>query len=269
MKMSLWKVLLAALLIGLLAACGSDSEDPAENQTEGTADTEATEDSADGGVLRMGTAAEFPPFESIDAEGNFEGFDIDLANLIADELGMELKITDMKFDGLIGALGSERIDVAISGMTATEDRKKNVDFSNEYYSSNEVFITKKDSDIKTLEDLEGKVVGVQIGTIQDEGATKLSEEYNFEVKRLDTSNIIIQELVSNRIDVAYMDKPVGVGYIEKQDLDSFDDPTSSSPGMAIAFPKGSELVDDVNAVLEQLEEDGTLQELRDKWELDK
>jgi polar amino acid transport system substrate-binding protein len=241
----------------LLGACGGESST-----------NEGANASKDGEkkVIEMATSADFPPFESRDVEGNFEGFDIDLANYIADELGYELKIQDMKFDGLIGALQTERIDMVLSGMSATDKRKENVDFSTEYNHSGEMFITLKDSDIKTIEDLKGKSLGVQLGTIQEDGAKKIQKEtVDFEMKTVDNSNVLIQELLSKKIDVAYMDKAVAQGYIEEQGLAGFDDPTSSSPGMAVAFPKGSQLVDQVNEILKEAEESGKLQELKDKW----
>ena len=240
----------------LLGACGGESS----NEDEKSANEGEKK------VLEMATSADFPPFESRDVEGNFEGFDIDLANYIADELGYELKIQDMKFDGLIGALQTERIDMVLSGMSATDKRKENVDFSTEYNHSGEMFITLKDSDIKTIEDLKGKSLGVQLGTIQEDGAKKIQKEtVDFEMKAVDNSNVLIQELLSKKIDVAYMDKAVAQGYIEEHNLAGFDDPTSSSPGMAVAFPKGSELVDQVNEILKEAEESGKLQEMKDKW----
>ncbi|WP_077622261.1 transporter substrate-binding domain-containing protein [Sediminibacillus massiliensis] len=258
------KILFALMMVFtlLLAACGNSAS------PEEAAGENSTEKEKDGGkkVIKMATSADFAPFESRNTAGDIEGFDIDLANYIAEELGYELEIQDMKFDGLIGALQSNRADMVLSGMSATEDRKKNVDFSMPYNHSGEMFVTLKDSQISKLDDLEGKTVGVQLGTIQEEGAKKIKEnEVDFEMKQLDDGTALIQELLSNRIDVAYMDKSVAVGYIEEQDLAGFDDPTSSSPGMAVAFPKGSELVDDVNQVLEEAEENGKLQELKDKW----
>lgn len=247
-----------ALSAIVLSACGDDS---ANNNSSNEA-----QEAGEKKVLEMATSADFPPFESRDASGKFEGFDIDLANYIADELGYELKIQDMKFDGLIGALQSDRIDMVLSGMSATDKRKENVDFSTEYNHSGEMFITLKDSGIQTLEDLKGKTVGVQLGTIQEDGAKKIKEEtVDFELKAVDNANVLIQELLSNRIAVAYMDKAVAEGYITEQNLAGFDDPTSSSPGMAVAFPKGSELTEKVNAILKEAEENGKLQELKDKW----
>lgn len=246
--------LLALLMMIVLAACGS-GEDAGP----------ASEDSSEKGTLTMGTSADFPPFESVDPEGEIIGFDIDLAKAIAEELGYEIEIRDMKFDGLIGALQSDRIDFVMSGMSATDERKENVDFSTEYHRSGEMFLSQQDAGIESIEDLEGKTLGVQLGTIQEQGARSIQEEYGFEIKPIDSSSIMVQELLSNRVDAIYIDKAVGMGYQEEQDLAGFDDPTTASPGMAAAFPKGSELVEEINEALATLEENGTLQELKDKW----
>ncbi|MDN5709841.1 MAG: ABC transporter substrate-binding protein, partial [Planococcus sp. (in: firmicutes)] len=172
----------------LLTACGQEDT--------GTGAAEQKE------ILEMGTSAEFAPFESRNPQGDIVGFDIDLANYIADELGVELKITDMKFDGLIGALQNDRVDLVLAGMSATDARKENVDFSTEYNHSGEMFVSQKGSGLETLEDLEGLTVGVQLGTIQEEGAKSIIEEeaIDFELKALDDSGALVQEILSGRID---------------------------------------------------------------------
>jgi arginine/lysine/histidine transporter system substrate-binding protein len=242
------------LSLGLMTACG-------QSETAKTAGGKESDEK----VLIMGTSADFAPFESRNPAGEFEGFDIDLATYIAEELGYKLEIEDMKFDGLVGALQTDRVDMVLAGMSATEKRDKNVDFSTPYNHSGEMFITLKDSDITTLEAIEGKTVGVQLGTIQEEGAKKLQETVKFEIKPIDSAATLIQELLTNRIDVAYIDKSVATGYIAEQGLAGFDDPTTSSPGMAVAFPEGSDLIDDVNKVLKEMEENGKLDELKEKW----
>ncbi|KKE80759.1 basic amino acid ABC transporter substrate-binding protein [Oceanobacillus caeni] len=273
MKSTFFKILVMAFIIGVLAACGAgdpEAEKTPDNNTGDTAtDSQEGEkaEKADGKVLKMATSADFPPFESYDKEGNFVGFDIEVAQAIADELGYELEIQDMSFDGLIGALQSGRVDMVMSGMSATEERKQNVDFSEPYHRSGEMFIMKKDADINSLEDLKGLTVGVQLGTIQEEGADELSSKYGFEVKKVDKAALLIQELNSNRIDVGYLDKTVAEGFIAEQGLEGFDDPTTSSPGMGIAFPKGSELTEEINGALEKLIENGTIAELEKKWDL--
>lgn len=240
MKLSL---LMLATLAFVLVGCSSDEKE----------------------TLIMATSADFPPFESRDTQGEIVGFDIDLANYIAEELGYELEIRDMSFDGLIGALQNDRADMVLSGMSATESRRENVDFSMEYHYSAEMFVTQKESDITSIEQFDGLTIGVQLGSIQEEGAENLKEEYDIEVIAVDEATTLIQELNSGRIDAAYMDKSAALGFIEAQDLAGFDDPTSSSPGMAVAFPKGSPLVDEVNAAIEKAETSGFLDEIRDQW----
>ncbi len=257
-KHTVLKIAFLGLLVILLAACGTTSDEGSNNDS-------GEPDSTDKKILEMGTSADFAPFESRNENGDIVGFDIDLANYVAKELGYELEIKDMKFNGLVGALQSKTVDMVISGMSATEKRSNNVDFSTPYNHSSEMFITLKDSKMTNIEELEGKTVAVQLGSIQHEGAQKLQEDYDFELKTVDDGTTLIQELISNRIDVAYMDKSVAIGYIEEQDLVGFDDPTTSSPGMAIAFPKGSELRDQVNQVLAKAEENGDLQAMKDKW----
>ncbi|MDY0395315.1 transporter substrate-binding domain-containing protein [Virgibacillus halophilus] len=248
--MKKWSIgILIILLTGMLAACGNSK------QAEGK----------DKKILELATSADFPPFESHDKSGDIVGFDIDLASYIAKQLGYELKVKDMKFDGLIGALQANRVDMVMAGMSATEKRRNNVDFSKEYNRSGEMFIFKKGKQFRDLEGLKGKTIGVQLGTIQAEGADKLAEKYGFTVKKLDSANIIAEELASNRIDVGYLDKTVAKGFVKKQDLNGFDDPTTSSPGMGIAFPKGSGLTKKVDKVIEKMESNGELDKLKNKW----
>ncbi|MGY3718041.1 basic amino acid ABC transporter substrate-binding protein [Sutcliffiella cohnii] len=215
--------------------------------------------------LIMGTSADFPPFETRDNKGEIVGFDIDLAKYIATELGYELEIQDMNFDGLVGALQANRVDFVASGMSATDTRKESVDFSEEYHRSGEMFVTLKDSELKGMADLEGKHIAVQLGTIQEEGAKKLAEKINLEIKVLDKVPNMIQELKSGRVDGVYLDKAVGQGYVKELDLAGFDDESEGTPGMAIAFPKGSELIEDFNRIIAEMQENGELAKLHQKW----
>lgn len=262
-------MLVTALMIGL-TACGAGEGDslPDVDQTNdesseetNTDDDQAEDTTNEDNVLIMATSPDYPPFESLDVDGEFIGFDIELAKLIAEELGMTLEIRDMKFDGLIGALQAERVDMVLSGMSATENRRQNVDFSTEYHSSGEMFVTRKDEPMTDLADLEGKKVGVQLGTIQEEGAKAIQEDYEFELRALDDAQMLVQELITNRVDVIYLDKQVAKGFIEAQDLAGFDDPTDASPGMAVALPKGSALLEDINTALENIKSSGKLAEL--------
>ncbi|WP_088006186.1 ABC transporter substrate-binding protein [Indiicoccus explosivorum] len=251
-----WLLAGAAALTLALGACGEEAAD-----TGAAAAEEETE------VLEMATSADYPPYESRNAEGEFVGFDIELAQYIADELGRELEITDMKFDGLVGALQAGRVDMVLAGMNATDERKENVDFSTVYHNSGETFLTLPDAGIDSIGDLEGKTVAVQLGTMQETTIEGLVEEkgMDIDIKSIDDAGLMIQELLAGRVDAAYLDTTAAVGFIEEQGLAGFEDPTVESPGVAIAFPKGSELTEEVNAILAEAEESGYLQELRDEW----
>ncbi|MCA1030658.1 transporter substrate-binding domain-containing protein [Bacillus timonensis] len=251
MKKMIFVLLVGILLVGLVSACGKSNEVNGEGEKK---------------VLVMGTSADFPPFETRDDKGNIVGFDIDLATYIANELGYELEIKDSSFDGLIGALQAKRFDFVASGMSATEKRQQSVDFSIPYNHSGEMIVTLKDSGITSMEELEGKKLAVQLGTIQEEGAKKLSEQLsNLVVKPLNKVPDMIQELKSGRVDAVYLDKTVAEGYIKELGLDGFDDTNNSAPGMAIAFPKGSDLVESFNKVLQKMMENGELEKLEQKW----
>lgn len=147
-------VLLVAACVFSLAACGS-KKDSGESEDGGKADK-----------LVMATNAEFPPYEYHEGD-EIVGIDAEIAEAIAEELGMELEIEDMAFDSIIPAVTAGKADIGVAGMTVTEDRKESVDFSEPYATATQVVIVKEDSDIAGPDDLVGKKVGVQLGTTGD------------------------------------------------------------------------------------------------------
>ncbi|ARK29418.1 transporter substrate-binding domain-containing protein [Halalkalibacter krulwichiae] len=256
----------AVLSVGLLAGCGTNEEDT--TTSEDPVDTGDTEEAVeDKGVLIMGTSADYPPYESIDlTTQEIVGFDVDIAQYITDELGYELQIEDMDFNGLIPAMESGRVDFVLAGMTPTEERKQNVDFSDVYYEATNLIVSKEDQNYTTLQDLEGLKVGVQLGSIQEAEAEDLAEEYGFEVVKLNRIPEIMQELIAGRIDAILMEDTVAKGHLEaQQDLVSFAVPSEGELGSAIAFPKESELVEPFNEKLNELIESGQMDELILKW----
>ncbi|MDT8861696.1 transporter substrate-binding domain-containing protein [Alkalihalobacillus sp. MEB130] len=165
-------------------------------------------------TLIMGTSADYPPYESVDlATGEIIGFDIDIARHITQELGYELQIEDMDFNALIPAMESGRVDFVLAGMTPTEERQENVDFSDIYYEATNLIVSKESSNLTSLEDLEGLKVGVQLGSIQEEEADELAEEYGFEVVKLNRIPEIMQELMAGRIDAILMEDTVAEGHL--------------------------------------------------------
>ncbi|MDV2884097.1 transporter substrate-binding domain-containing protein [Alkalihalophilus pseudofirmus] len=272
MKKYKWSVagLSAILSVGLLAGCGAEGDGPAEVEAPAEEPTEEVNEDAtsgEGGTLIMATSADYPPYESVDLEsGEIVGFDIDIANHIAGELGYELEIQDVDFNGLIPAMEAGRADFVLAGMTPTEERKENVDFSDIYYEAQNLIVSKEDQGLSAVEDLEGLTVGVQLGSIQEGEAEDLAEEIGFNVEKRDRIPELIQELLAGRLDAILMEDTVAAGYMESQSgLAQFEVPSEELAGSAIAFPKGSELVEPFNDKLNEMIDSGLMDELIIKW----
>jgi arginine/lysine/histidine transporter system substrate-binding protein len=257
MKKSLLLFIASILLIGLLSACGTGGE-----QKNGSGEQKK--------VLKMGTSADYAPFEYIDtAKGNeIIGFDVDLAKMIAKELGYDVQIVDMDFSGLIPALQSGKVDFVLAGMTPTKERKKNVDFSDVYYVARNMIVSKKGSGIKTVEDLKGKTVGVQTGSIQEGEANKIAKKVDMKIESRNRIPELIQEIQAGRFDAAIIEDTVAKGYLKNSNgkLEGNTIPTSEQEaGSAIAFPKGSKLRDEFNKVLQEKMKNGEVDKLIKKW----
>ena len=258
MKKALSVLLISILMMGVLAACGTSTE-----KASGSKEEEKK-------VLTMGTSADYPPFEYVETATSDEiiGFDIDLANLIASELGYEVKVKDMDFNGLIGAIQADRVDFVMAGMTPTEERKESVDFTAVYYTAKHMIVSAKDSNIKSLEDLEGKTVGVQLSSIQEEKADEIGETVKIKVEKRTRIPELVQEIKAGRIDAAIIEDTVAEGYFKNNpDLAGFtiEDETEEEAGSAIAFPKGSKLTEEFNKVLKEKMENGEVEKLVVKW----
>ncbi|WP_035986060.1 transporter substrate-binding domain-containing protein [Leptolyngbya sp. KIOST-1] len=248
-------VAVALATVGLTTACGGD-------QTAGGGDA--------GGTLTMATSADYPPYEFIETAGGTEeivGFDIDIARHIATELGYELEITNMDFNGLIPALQAGRADFVMAGMTPTEERRQNVDFSEVYYEARQTIVFPTGGGITSPADLEGKTVGVQLGSIQEGLGQDLAETVpGMTLQSLNRINEIIQELNSGRIDAAIIEDTVAEGFLANNpNLEAVEIPEEGPAGSAIAFPRGSELVEDFNRVLAEMESSGLMEELIVRW----
>ena len=274
MKKAIAMLLATVMCTAMLTGCGSDSAANESSQasessvaetaaatttTEAAATTEAA-DKTEGGVLVFGTNAEFPPFEYVGDDGEPDGFDVALIKAVGEKLGMEVQVENMEFDSLVSSIGN-RIDGAIAGMTVTDERKEQVDFSNPYEAVQFVIVS-ADSDIATADDLKNKTIGSQLGTTgmflsEDiEGAT--AQTYN---RAIDAVN----DLVNGRVDAVIIDKnPAEVfntkfeGKVKIIDGAEFGFETEE---YAIALPKGSGLVDQINQALEDLKADGTFDAL--------
>ncbi|RCJ14606.1 polar amino acid ABC transporter permease [Nostoc sp. ATCC 43529] len=221
-------------------------------------------------TLTMITSPDYPPYEFYDTksgENQIVGFDIDIAKTLAEKLGFKLKIMESDFNGLIPALQANRADFVMAGMTPTPERQKNVDFSIIYYEAKDTIVAAKGSNLKQPQDLSGKKVGVQLGTIQEQNAKKIAEKVTgIQLKQLNKVPEVVQEIKSRRIDAAIVEDTVAKGFAQANpDLEFNVIPSEEVSGSAIAFPKNSTLVEPFNKVLQQMKDDGTLNKLINKW----
>ncbi|MEM6453297.1 MAG: transporter substrate-binding domain-containing protein [Cyanobacteria bacterium P01_D01_bin.105] len=240
-----------------------------------TACTPSSEESADAGsgeddrVLVMATSADYPPYEFYEtAEGGGEpiGFDIDIAKAITEKLGYTLEIEDMDFNGIIPALQAERADFAMAGMTPTEERKESVDFSQIYYDAQNTIISTQGSGLAAYEDLEGKTVGVQLGSIQEGEAEEQAETIEMTIEPRNKVSELIQEVKAGRLDAAIVEDTVAKGYVQNnEDLEFATVAIEGESGSAIAFPKGSPLAAEFDQALTELIESGEMDALIQTW----
>lgn len=214
------------------------------------------------GKLYVGTNAEFPPFEYLD-KGEVVGFDIDLVKAIGKKLDMEIVIKDMAFDGLIPALETNKIDIVIAGMTASDERKMAVNFSNPYYTANQVIILNdNNNDIKTFDDLNGKLVGVMLGFTGD---VVVSEMKDVKSKKYNASYAAIMELQNNKIDAVVLDSETALNYVKNNKGLKLAETSGEPEEYAIAISKkNSELLNKINIALDELKKDGTYETLLKK-----
>ena len=276
MKKFMALLMAAVMCASVLTACGNDSaasestavsESAAESTAvESTEDANVAEESTEAvstekEVLVFGTNAEFPPFEYLGDDGEPDGFDIALIKAIGEKMGVEVEIQNMEFASLVAATGT-KIDGVIAGLTVTDERKEAVDFSDAYYEAVQYVIVPADSTIATADDLKNKTIGVQLGTTgmfiaeEIEGATVQS--YN---KAVDAVN----DLNNGRVDLVIIDRNPAEVFVSK-----FPDKIVAIEGAqfgfeaeeyAIALPKGSDLVEQVNTALAELKADGTFDAL--------
>ena len=216
------------------------------------------------------TSPDYPPYEYYDIKGRetqIVGFDVDIAKAIAKQLGFKLKVMESDFNGLIPALQGNRADFVMAGMTPTEERKKNVDFSIIYYEAKDTIVAPKGSNLKQPQDLSGKKVGVQLGTIQEQNAKKIAQKVTgIQLKQLNKVPEVIQEIKSKRIDAAIVEDTVAKGFAQANpELEFNVIPKEEVAGSAIAFPKSSPFVEPFNKVLQQMKDKGELEKLTTKW----
>lgn len=221
--------------------------------------------------LTVLTSPDYPPYESIDATGNYVGFDIDVMEAIAAVAGFEVVWKEQSFDGIIAGLQAGQGDMAISGMNVNEERKLSVDFSDIYKAGEALYtaVVLTEKGYATVDDLTGLKIGVQTGTIQESAMNTIAAKYNLTIESRTSFLTIIEDIKLGRLDALVIDYENATQYsIANPELGVFiieDTEIDGDTGTAIAFPKGSEWVVKVNEALAQLKSDGTLEALDAKW----
>ena len=273
-------LLLGAAMALSLAACGSPasvSESTASSEaasseaasTEATAETAGELTTVTPGTLTMSTNAAFPPYEMTADDGSFEGIDIEVAQAIADKLGLKLQVDDMDFDAALLAAQTGKSDMIMAGVTVTEDRLTVMDFSDTYASGIQVVIVPEDSDITSIDDLVGKAIGVQRGTTGDLYCSDTVENGGFGAENVTPypdGLTAVQALMNGQVDCVVIDNAPAQEFVAANPGLKILDTEYANEDYAIGVAKGNTaLLDAINGALAELKADGTLQSIVDKY----
>lgn len=263
----LFGVLVVLTGILVLGACGNGgSSSTGSSSASGSADNQLEAIKA-AGVLNVATSADFAPFEFhalIDGKDTIVGADIDMVNEIADRLGVEVNILDLDFNAVLTALQQGKADIAVSGISATDERKQTFDFTDNYFTPEQKLVVNKNNEsaFDSIESLSGKKVGAQKGSIQEMIVQdQLADSQLVSIAKVPN---LVNELKQGSIDGLVLESAVAESYVaQNDDLVITDVALEASEGdsYAIALPKGStELQEELNSMLKELIEDGTIDE---------
>ena len=264
----------AAVSVAALAltACGGSastassaaaSSVAASSEAASTSAAAAELTTVEAGKLTMATNATFPPYEMTTDAGTIEGIDVDTAQAIAEKLGLELQIDDMDFDAALLSVQQGKADIAMAGITVTDERMAVMSFSDSYATGIQSIIVPEGSDIASPDDLAGKKIGTQRGTT---GYIYCSDDFGDEnVVAYDDGLTAVQALNNGQVDAVVIDNAPAQEFIAANPGLKILDTSYAEEDYAIGMAKNSPLEDAVNSVLEELKADGTLQAIVDKY----
>ncbi len=246
-------IALAALMLFAFAACGDKT---------GT-DVKRVDGVIKEGVLTMATNAEFPPYEYYEGQ-DIVGIDVEIAQLIADKLGFKLEVVDVAFDSIIPGVQQGKYDIGMAGMTVTEERLREVLFSDSYATGVQSVIVKEGGSIASLDDIAGKKIGVQTATTGDIYA---SDEYGDEnVIKYDNGAVAVQALLAGKVDCVIIDNEPAKSYVAANEGLAILDTEYAVEDYAICIAKeNTELQGKINTALAELIADGSVQKVIDKY----
>ncbi len=255
---------LALCMVFALAACAPQaSDEPKADETTQETDETAAETEEAAGTLVMATNAAFPPYEYY--EGNeIVGIDVEIAEKIAEKLGLKLKVVDMEFDSIFAAVPTGKADMGMAGLTVSEERLVTLDFSTSYATGKQVIIVKEDSAITDPADLKGKKIGVQLSTTGD---LYCSEEFgDGAMDRYSKGADAVQALLQGKVDAVVIDNEPAKVFVGQNEGLKILETEYALEDYAIAVAKGnSALLEKINAALAELEGSGELKAIIDKY----
>lgn len=258
---NLLKFTSAAVLALSLVGCSSSSAATESSASSAASSAESTEPTE----IIIAISPDYPPYDTVDTDGNLEGYDVDMGNWLFDYLNengynYEVTWTSMSFDTIISAIQADQVDLGISGFTYDEERK--VLFSDPYYDSAEVVLVNADSEIETVADLNGKQVGAQLGSTGESCANEIE---GAEVTALEDAGVLVASLKANSLDAVVMDKAVADNYVSSGDYKILDEVLLDEENYIIAKEGNTELMDVVNEAIAAYKESDAYTEIEQKW----
>lgn len=269
---NLKKILVTVLALTMLlslAACGTKAATSETDVSAAPSAAAATVTTVETGKLHMATNAAFPPYEMVKDDGTYEGIDVEIATKIAEKLGLELVVDDMDFGAVVTSVQTGKSDIAMAGMTVTDERKKNIDFTDTYATGKQVIIVKDGSDIKTADDLTGHIIGTQEATTGYLYCSASVEDGGYgedSVVAYTNGATAVQALVSGKVDCVVIDNEPAQKYVEANPGLVILDTPFVTEDYAIGISKdNTALTAAVNTALKELIADGTVQSILDKY----
>lgn len=237
-----WRFPLCALVALLVAGCQGSHKDP--------------------NTIQIGICSDYPPFESRNAKNELVGFDVDLSNMIGQELGKKVKFVDMAFNTLLNSVRSGKIDMVISSTGITEERQKQVDFSDPYFFNRLTVISRKDMPIQDENSLKDRKIGIQLGSVFAHWAKTRNLK---NVTAMDLNPQLIEALKAKQIEGVIIDYTQAVVFCKKNPELAYHFLEHDEKGTAVVFQKGSPLRVTVNQILGKFKASGQMKALEKKW----
>lgn len=268
----LFALLLALACTMSLAACGGSSSgnDTADDTKDSSDGETAAFTTVEEGKLHLSTSADFPPYEMIADDGSYEGIDIEVAQAIADKLGLELVVDDMDFDAALLAAQNGQSDIVMAGVTVTDERKAVMDFTDSYATGVQVVIVREDSDIQSIDDLaNAQMIGCQKATTGYIYCSDSVENGGYgedHVTAYDSGATAVMALVNGQVDAVVIDNEPAKAFVAANPGLKILDTEFAVEDYAIGLKKGNTaLLDAINGAMVDLKADGTFQSIVDKY----